>query len=78
TEQIAVMDLMALAQVMLLPDDDLSLASLLKSPLFGFDDDDLLVIAPKRSGSLWQALREHARGIEKYQEAVSRLQRWQR
>ena len=35
TEHIAVMDLMALADALLLPDDDLALASVLKSPLFG-------------------------------------------
>src|SRR5664279_3015418 len=35
TEHIAVMDLMALADSVLLPDDDLALASVLKSPLFG-------------------------------------------
>ena len=37
TEHIAVMDLMALADALLLPDDDLALASVLKSPLFGLD-----------------------------------------
>ena len=37
TEHIAVMDLMALADALLLPEDDLALASVLKSPLFGFD-----------------------------------------
>ena len=40
TEHIAVMDLMALADALLLPQDDLALATVLKSPLFGFDDDD--------------------------------------
>ena len=56
TEHIAVMDLMALADALLLPDDDLALASVLKSPLFGFDDDDLFAIACERSGSLRAAL----------------------
>src|SRR5262249_22831039 len=37
TEHIAVMDLMALADALLLPQDDLALASVLKSPLFGLD-----------------------------------------
>jgi ATP-dependent helicase/nuclease subunit A len=78
TEQIAVMDLMALAQVMLLPEDDLSLACVLKSPLFGFDDDDLLVLAPRRPGSLWHALRARGRTAAKYQHALDRLLRWQR
>ena len=35
TEHIAIIDLMALADVLLLPEDDLALAAVLKSPLFG-------------------------------------------
>ena len=60
TEHIAVMDLMVLADALLLPDDDLALATVLKSPLFGFDDDDLFTIAWERKGSLRAALREKA------------------
>src|SRR5205807_5467866 len=56
TEQIAVQDLMALGDFLCLPEDDLALASVLKSPLFGLDDDDLLTLAPKRKGFLWQEL----------------------
>ncbi|MGL1190143.1 hypothetical protein ACSTLK_23865, partial [Vibrio parahaemolyticus] len=41
TEQLAVMDLIALGRFCLLADDDLTLATVLKSPLYGFDDDDL-------------------------------------
>ena len=41
TEHIAVMDLMVLADALLLPEDDLALATVLKSPLFGLDDDAL-------------------------------------
>ncbi|MBI1262190.1 MAG: double-strand break repair helicase AddA [Rhizobiales bacterium] len=57
TEQIAVMDLMALGQFVLLPQDDLTLASLLKSPLIGMDEEALLDLAKERKGvSLWQTL----------------------
>ena len=52
TEHIAVMDLMALADALLLPEDDLALATVLKSPLFGLDDDDLFKLAWDRKGSL--------------------------
>ena len=45
TEHIAVMDLMVLADALLLPDDDLALATALRSPLFGFSDDDLFALA---------------------------------
>ena len=60
TEHIAVMDLMALADALLLPEDDLALATVLKSPLFGFNDDWLFRLAWQRKGSLRQALREKA------------------
>jgi len=51
TEQIAVQDLMALGDFLTLPEDDLALASVLKSPLFGLDDDDLLALAPSGKAS---------------------------
>ena len=57
TEHIAVMDLMAIGRAALLPDDDLTLACVLKSPLIGLDDDDLMAIAPARKRSLLHALQ---------------------
>jgi ATP-dependent helicase/nuclease subunit A len=57
TEHIAVMDLMVLADAVLLPDDDLALATVLKSPLFGLDDEALFRLAWNRKGSLHAALR---------------------
>lgn len=58
TEQIAVEDLLSLGHFLLLPTDDLSLAEVLKSPLFGLDDDDLIKLCVGRSPkSLWQQLR---------------------
>jgi len=55
-EHIAVMDLLALCDVLLHPEDDLQLAALLKSPLFGVSEAALLELAHGRTGSLWQAL----------------------
>ena len=73
TEHIAVMDLMALADALLLPHDDLALASVLRSPLFGFSDQDLFDIAAHRGGkTLRAALAEHSG--EKFKEASSRLE----
>ena len=57
TEHIAVMDLLALADCLLLPDDDLALASVLRSPLFGLSDVQLFDIAFGRKGSLRASLR---------------------
>lgn len=56
-DQLAVQDLVAAARFALLPEDDLSLAELLKSPLAGWDDDRLYAAGYGRTGSLWQAVR---------------------
>jgi ATP-dependent helicase/nuclease subunit A len=55
-DHIGVMDLIAAGRAALTPEDDLTLACVLKSPLIGLDDNDLLRIAPRRSGSLFEAL----------------------
>ena len=55
-DHIAVMDLIAAGRAALLPDDDLTLASVLKSPLIGLDEDTLFKLAAGRSGSLAKAL----------------------
>jgi ATP-dependent helicase/nuclease subunit A len=61
TEHIAVMDLMALADCLLLPDDDLALASVLKSPLFGMSEEQLFTLAWNRHPlSLREGLRAKA------------------
>jgi ATP-dependent helicase/nuclease subunit A len=61
TDQLAVMDLMALARFLLLPEDDLSLAELLKSPLVGLEEDQLFTLAYDRGEhSLWQELMRRA------------------
>ncbi|HEY6024090.1 MAG TPA: double-strand break repair helicase AddA [Pseudolabrys sp.] len=60
SEHIAVMDLLALADCLLLPDDDLALASVLKSPLFGLTEEQLFELAWARKGSLRASLRAKA------------------
>ncbi len=57
TEQLAVMDLIALGEFCLLPGDDLTLATVLKSPLIGLDEDALFRLACGRGdASLWATL----------------------
>ncbi len=56
----AVADLLALADALLLPDDDFAFATFLTSPLGGLDDPQLMDLAFGRQGSLWQALRARA------------------
>ena len=54
---LAVRDILALLAFLALPEDDLSLAAALRSPLFGWSEDDLYRLAKGRSGYLWQDLR---------------------
>ncbi len=69
----AVEDLVALGRALLLPDDDLALAIALKTPLFAFDDDDLLRLAPERPGSLRAALRMAGATEPRFAAAEARL-----
>jgi ATP-dependent helicase/nuclease subunit A len=55
-DDLAVMDLLALGDALLQPEDDLALAAVLKGPLFGFSDDDLFALRHPPGGSLWAAL----------------------
>lgn len=58
TGHIAVLDLLALIDVVLNPADDLQLAALLRSPLFEVSEEELFAIAqPRPAGqTLWSAL----------------------
>jgi len=55
---IAVQDLRALAEVLLNPNDDLTLAALLRSPLFDISEQELelICIGRKKNISVWQTL----------------------
>jgi len=60
TNHIAIQDLLALGRFVLLPEDDLSLAALLKSPLVNLGEDDVFDLAARRAEgeSLWQRLQQ--------------------
>lgn len=60
TEQPAVADLLALCDVLLLPQDDLALGCVLTSPLGGVSDDSLMELAAGRRGTLWETLGARA------------------
>ncbi|TMJ56196.1 MAG: double-strand break repair helicase AddA, partial [Alphaproteobacteria bacterium] len=61
TQQLAVQDLIALGRFLLLPEDDLNLATVLKGPLFGFSEDELFLLAHERGEQkLWERLRRFA------------------
>lgn len=68
SEQIAVQDLISLGRFLLLNNDDLSLAEVLKSPIFGLSDDDLLKLCANRgSAPLWSKLGDYAEYAEVYE-----------
>jgi ATP-dependent helicase/nuclease subunit A len=75
TDHIAVKDLIAAGRAALLPQDDLTLACVLKSPFIGLDDNDLLQLAPTRTGSLFDALDSSLNS--KHTAAAAKLARWQ-
>nr|WP_319948508.1 double-strand break repair helicase AddA [uncultured Shimia sp.] len=57
--ELAVRDLAALLAFLATPEDSLALATALKSPLFGWTEQELYDLAHKRKAKfLWQALRE--------------------
>lgn len=57
TAPLAVQDLLAAARFAMQPLDDLNLASLLVSPLFGWSQDELYAAAFGREGALWPRIR---------------------
>lgn len=59
---IAIQDLLALTRFVLFSTDDLSLAGLLKSPLFALSEEQLFEVAHQREPgeTLWQALQKSA------------------
>ena len=67
TGQIAVMDLIALGRFLLLPEDDLTLATVLKGPLIGLGEDALFDLAWDRGGqTLWRRLNATAGGDDRF------------
>jgi ATP-dependent helicase/nuclease subunit A len=74
-QQLAIQDLLAMARFALLPQDDLNLACLLKSPLVGLDEEQLFTLAWNRPGHLWRSLREHA-GEPAFARAHALLSGW--
>ena len=58
-EELPVQDIVALLRFLALPEDDLSLAQALRSPLIGVNEDALFRLAHGRGGaSLWERVRQ--------------------
>jgi ATP-dependent helicase/nuclease subunit A len=58
--ELAVKDITALLSFLATPEDDLSLAAVLRSPLFGWTEAELHALAQPRKGYLWEELRDRA------------------
>ena len=75
SEHILFDDLMAIARVLVFPEEDLMLAALLKSPFFDLGDDDIFNLAHDRNHrSLWTRLKSRADERPAWRAAVDRLE----
>ncbi|MES2252064.1 MAG: UvrD-helicase domain-containing protein [Pseudomonadota bacterium] len=72
----AIQDVMAVIRFLCLPQDDMALANILKSPFtndgHGFDEETLFDVCHGREGSLWQSLCQNP----SYAETASCLKGW--
>jgi len=53
-DQLAVQDCLSLVRFCLFPEDDLTLAEVLKSPFLSWNEEELFSLAYRRKGTLWQ------------------------
>lgn len=66
-ENISVMDLISTAKFVLLPDDDLNLAALLKSPIIGVSEQQLYeLLVNKNDNSLWENIKSYKEIYNKF------------
>ncbi len=73
TQELPVMDLLALGRFALQPDDDLTLATVLKSPFIGMSEEDLFEISIERKASLWQSLKQFGKEKPVFEKTVHYL-----
>lgn len=72
--ELIVEDMIALGRFCLLPEDELTLSIILKSPLVGVNDEELFELAFGRKINLWQALKVNA--SPKWQAIYKQLNDW--
>jgi len=74
---IAVKDLIALGRFLIQPQDDLSLAAVLRSPIFDISEEALFALAQREKGvSLAASLRAHSNTNADLEAVVKRLDGW--
>lgn len=73
-EELAIQDLIALSEFLLLPENDFALACVLKSPFGGLDEEALFTLATTRNQkSLWENLKERRSSLQCFQDLFERL-----
>jgi len=60
-DTLEVRDMVALLEILITPYNNLSLATVLRSPLFSFDHEDLMALADLNQGSWFERLQNHAK-----------------
>jgi ATP-dependent helicase/nuclease subunit A len=77
-QSLEVADLIALLGFLITPGDNRALAHVLRSPVMGASDDDLIAIAQRAEASWWQRLQAIARdgASNALQRAAMLLERW--
>ena len=77
TDQLAVMDLVAFGQFLLLPEDNLNLAAVLKGPLVGLSEEQLLALCWNREHhGLWRELGARTHDKPEFRRAFTILSDW--
>lgn len=77
-DALEVLDLVALLSFLITPGDNRSLAHVLKSPMFGTTDEDLIALALRSEPTWWQRLQAAAPSLRSapLREAADALARW--
>ncbi|AIY40209.1 ATP-dependent DNA helicase pcrA [Collimonas arenae] len=78
-ESLEISDLIALLTFLITPDDARALGHVLKSPIFGADDEDLISLAQRTERGWWVRLRAAAKDVNAthaVQRAVVLLEQW--
>lgn len=70
-----IMDIINLLSAVFQPYNDFYLASALRSPVFGINDETLLALKPEAGNRLWDNLRDHILSIDIDHEQAQRLKR---
>ena len=70
-DELAIADVLAILDWVIMPEDDLTLAAILKGPFVGMDEETLFNLAHPRKGSLWEAL-----SASQFSSVISWLGHW--